>query len=106
MTLNTPCWMYHKDGRTYLCKDASFHNTLIDADEWELEPFTGDRKVIKKSKEEGLIDDYNTLVKKYNALLDSYQDLLDKTEKVEKVEKVEKADTVKKQYNLTKSNKK
>jgi hypothetical protein len=92
--------MYHKDGRTYLCKDASFHNTLIDADEWELEPFTGDRKVIKKSKEEGLIDDYNTLVKKYNALLDSYQGLLDKTEKVEK------ADTVKKQYNLTKSNKK
>jgi hypothetical protein len=65
----TNVWKYHKDGRSYLCKDLSFHSTLSDADEWEEQPFTGDRKVVEKSA----MEDYNELVDKYNSLLEKYK---------------------------------
>jgi len=66
-----PVWMYHKDGRAYLCNDLDFHATLPDADEWENEPFTGDRKI----PETTLLDRYNALVDKYNILLEKYNTL-------------------------------
>jgi hypothetical protein len=44
--MDFPRWMYHPDGRTFICPSQEFMDTFKDKHEWEDAPFTGPRKVI------------------------------------------------------------
>jgi hypothetical protein len=43
-----PKFKYHPDGREFICPTQEFFVSLKDHDEFEDEPFTGDRKISSK----------------------------------------------------------
>jgi hypothetical protein len=44
--MDYPRWMYHPDGRTFICPSAEFMASLTDKHEWEDAPFTGPRRPV------------------------------------------------------------
>ena len=45
--MDFPRWMHHPGGNSFICPSQEFLDSLVDKDEWETEPFTGPRAIVK-----------------------------------------------------------
>lgn len=46
--MDFPRWMHHPGGNSFICPSQEFLDSLVDKDEWETEPFTGPRAIVKE----------------------------------------------------------